>query len=97
MGDGNKKRKGLVINTQSFNLKEVILLANILRLKFNLNPKIQLSIPDKSIYKNYSLISGSTTEDKSTNYKIYLNSADLNMIRPLIKPYFVNHFLYKIN
>jgi len=95
MGDGSKQKKGLDINTQSFTLKEVILLVNILRIKFNLNPRIHKSRPDKSIYKSKSFkLSPSTA---TTNYKIYLNSADLNKIRPFIMPYFVNHFMYKIN
>ena len=94
-GGGSKQKKGLEISTQGYTLKEVILLANILRIKFNLDPKIQLSRPDQSIYRNRSINLGPSLV--APNYKIYLNSVDLNKIRPLISPYFVPQFLCKIN
>lgn len=75
-GDGSKHRKGLVLNTQSFTLKEVILLINILIIKFDINPSLQKHM---------------------NNWKIYINGKDLNKIKPYIKPYFANHFLYKLN
>jgi len=37
MGDGSKRNKGIVLCTDSFSLKEVILLINILFIKFDLN------------------------------------------------------------
>lgn len=49
-GDGAKFGKGIVLCTHSFTLKEVILLVNILNIKFNLNPFIQ---KDKDKYKIY--------------------------------------------
>ena len=91
MGDGSKKNKGLEISTQSYSLKEVIYLADILRIKFDLNPGIHVSRPDKSIYTKKS------TSYSSVNYKIFINSKDLNKIRPFILPFFVKDFLYKIN
>jgi hypothetical protein len=91
MGDGCKKNNGLEISTQSYSLKEVIYLADILRIKFNLNPGIHVSRPDKSIYTKKS------TSHSSVNYKIYINSKDLSKIRPFILPFFVKDFLYKIN
>ena len=99
MGDGNKQKNGLELCTQSYSLKVVILLANILRIKFNLNPGIHVSRPDKSIYKNKSssLNLENSTANTSVNYKIYLNSVDLNKIRPFILPYFVEDFKYKIS
>lgn len=51
-GDGNKHRKGLVLNTQSYTLKEVILLINILIIKFNLNPRLQKDRKNYRIYFN---------------------------------------------
>lgn len=75
-GDGNKHRKALVLNTQSFNLKEVILLINILIIKFDIKPTLQ--------------------NDRG-HFRIYINRKDLNKIKDQIYPYFVNHFLYKIN
>ena len=104
MGDGSKQKNGLDLNTQSYTLKEVIFLSNILRIKFNLNPGIHKSKPDKSIYKNKSNNFSINLENnlvalarEEINYKIYINSEDLNKIRPFIKLYFVKHFLYKIN
>jgi hypothetical protein len=106
-GDGSKKQKGLELNTQGFNLNEVILLANILRIKFDLKPTLHKSRPDSSIYskvKNFKIITSSTSnisncekEKNKINYKIYINGKDLNKIRPLILPYFVDHFVYKIS
>jgi hypothetical protein len=49
-GDGNKHRRGLVLNTQSFTLKENILLINILILKFDIHPSLQ---KDRGKYRLY--------------------------------------------
>ena len=76
MGDGSKRAKGLVLCTDNFSLQEVVLLVNILILKFDINPTIQKE-------KNY--------------FRIYINEKSLMKIKPFIKPYFVDHFLYKIN
>lgn len=51
-GDGNKHRKALVLNTQSFNLKEVILLINILIIKFDIKPTLQKDRGHFRIYIN---------------------------------------------
>ena len=56
-------------------MKEVILLINILIIKFDLKPGLQ--------------------KDRG-KYRISINEKDLNKIKSKIKPYFVNHFLYKI-
>jgi hypothetical protein len=37
MGDGAKRNKGVILCTDSFSLKEVILLMNILKIKFDLD------------------------------------------------------------
>jgi hypothetical protein len=76
MGDGSRRAKGLILCTDNFTLKEVVLLVNILIIKFDLNPTIQKE------------------KDK---FRIYLNSKSLIKIKPFIEPFFVNHFLYKIN
>lgn len=49
-GDGNKHRKGLVLNTQGFTLKEVIFLMNILIYKFKITPSLQ---NDRGNYRIY--------------------------------------------
>ena len=41
MGDGAILNKGLVLCTDSFTLQEVLLLMNVLRIKYNINSTIQ--------------------------------------------------------
>lgn len=76
MGDGSKRAKGIVLCTDNFSLQEVILLANILNIKFDINPTIQ---------------------KEKNKFRIYINGKSLMKIKPFILPYFVDHFLYKIN
>jgi len=76
MGDGSKRAKGIVLCTDNFSLQEVILLANILNFKFDINPTIQ---------------------KEKNKFRIYINGKNLMKIKPFILPYFVDHFLYKIN
>ena len=53
MGDGSKRDKGLILCTDNFNLQEVVLLVNILMIKFNINPTIQKEKKNKyRIYLN---------------------------------------------
>lgn len=75
MGDGSKRNKGVTLCTDKFTLPEVVLLINILIIKFDINP---------------------TLHKEKNNYRIYINKADLNKIRPHLLPHFVDHFLYKI-
>ena len=76
MGDGSKRAKGLVLCTDNFSLQEVVLLVNILILKFDINPTIQ---------------------KEKNKFRIYINGKSLMKIKPFILPYFVDHFLYKLN
>jgi len=76
MGDGSKKAKGLILCTDNLNLQEIVLLVNILIIKFDINPTIQ---------------------KEKNKFRIYLNEQSLIKIKPFILPYFVDHFLYKIN
>jgi len=76
MGDGSKRAKGLVLCTDNFSLQEVVILVNILILKFDINPTIQR---------------------EKNKFRIYINEKSLMKIKPFILPYFVDHFLYKIN
>lgn len=41
MGDGSRRAKGLLLCTDNFTLPEVVLLVNILIIKFNISPTIQ--------------------------------------------------------
>ena len=52
MGDGSKHGKGLVLNSQNFTLKEVILLINILIIKFDIQPTLQNDRGNYRIYIN---------------------------------------------
>lgn len=76
MGDGSKRAKGLILCTDNFNLQEVVLLVNILIIKFNINPTIQ---------------------KEKNKFRIYINEKSLIKIKPFILPFFVDHFLYKLN
>jgi len=76
MGDGSKRAKGLVLCTDNFTSQEIVLLVNILILKFDISPTIQR---------------------EKNKFRIYINEKSLMKIKPFILPYFVNHFLYKIN
>ncbi len=58
MGDGAKRNKGTIICTDSFTIKEVVILINILYLKFNINCNIhydngknRINIPNKELLK----------------------------------------------
>jgi hypothetical protein len=76
-GDGAKRNKGgIVLCTDSFSVKEVILLINILLIKFNIKSTIHVD---------------------NGKARIYINKVELDKFKHLIKPYFVNSFLYKIS
>lgn len=58
MGNGSKKNKGTILCTDSFSFQEVVLLMNILRIKFDLETRIFLEkgrprifIPEKELKK----------------------------------------------
>lgn len=59
--------------TDSFSVKEVILLMNILLIKFNIKSTIHVD---------------------NGKARIYINKVELDKFKHLIKPYFVNSFLY---
>jgi len=52
MGDGAKKNKGVTICTDCFSFKEVVILMNILKIKFDINSTIHLEKGNPSIYIN---------------------------------------------
>ena len=60
MGDGAKRNKGVILCTDNFSLKEIILLINILKIKFDIdctihndNNKHRIFINKKSLNKIY--------------------------------------------
>lgn len=90
MGDGSKIGKGILLCTDSFTLKEVILLMNILKIKFNI---------DSTIQYRYSI----NLKDRKTKFnngkkiaRIVINKKNFDIIKDKIKPYFTNDFLYKL-
>ena len=94
MGDGSKKGNGLVISTNSFDLKENILLMNILKIKFDINSSVQ-KCQSQSIWSK-----SKNLDNKNLNkisYQIYINKKNFNKIKLKIKPYIIDHFLYKIS
>jgi hypothetical protein len=52
MGDGAKKNNGITLCTDNFTIQEVVLLINILMLKFNINPTIHKERNKYRIYIN---------------------------------------------
>ena len=95
MGDGSKRGRGLVLCTDSFSLKDIILLMNILKIKFDIDSTIEFLA-----YAPYSI----SLEDRKTilnNKKkiarIIINKKNLDKVREKIKPFFTKDFLYKIN
>ena len=69
------RNKGIILCTDCFSVKEVVLLMNILLIKFDIVSRIHFD---------------------NNKPRIYINRAELNKIKPLIRPYFVDRFLYKI-
>lgn len=56
MGDGAKKNKGITLCTDCFSFKEVVILINILKIKFNINASIHREKGRPRIYiSNYEL------------------------------------------
>ena len=52
MGDGAKRNKGITLCTDSFSFKEVIILMNILKIKYDINSTIHLEKHKPRIYIN---------------------------------------------
>jgi hypothetical protein len=86
MGDGSKYGTGIVLCTDSYNIKDVVLLINILLIKFNVESYIGYVTSLSPFNKNKI----------SRLPRIYINGENFDKIRLLIKPYILNCFLYKI-
>ena len=91
-GDGSSRNKGVSLITNGFTLKEVILLRNILIIRFDIQPTIYSYETrwDPAIYR------GPKPELAKVEHQIHMNAKDLNKIKPKLLPYFSDHFLYKI-
>jgi LAGLIDADG DNA endonuclease family len=88
MGDGYKSGKGLILCTDSFSIKEVVFLMNILKIKFDINSTINYV----TSISPYDL---SKTKKKKFP-RIFINRENLDKVKPFIEPYILNCFLYKI-
>lgn len=88
MGDGSKSGKGIILCTDSFSLKEVVLLMNILLIKYDIYSTINYNISISPYDK--------LKEKKRKVARIYINGKNLDKIRPFIKPYVLDCLLYKI-
>jgi hypothetical protein len=88
MGDGTKSGKGLVLCTDSFTIKEVVFLMNILKIKFDINSTIRFvtSISPYDLLKTR----------KKKLPRIYINGENFDKVKLFIEPYILNCFLYKI-
>lgn len=86
MGDGSKRNEGIILCTDNFTVGEVVLLMNMLMLKFDVNPTIH---NEKSVHPS--------AEADTYKHRIYLGINDLNKIRPIIAPHMHPHFNYKID
>ena len=91
MGDGSKRGKGIILCTDSFNLKEVILLMNILKIKFDIDSTIEFRYSFSPYDRKKILNNGIKAA------RIVINKKNLDKIRDKIKPFFTKDFLYKIN
>jgi len=88
MGDGSKRGRGIIICTNSFTIKEVVYLMNILKIKYNI---------DSRIYYNRSISPYDILKRKKVRVpRIYINGENLEKIRSFIHPYFLKCFLHKI-
>lgn len=86
MGDGLKLKNGLVLCTDSFSIKEIVILMNILRLKYDIEPMIKDHVSNLDIKK----------ENKSIKKRIFISKKDIQKIEHKIKRYFVKSYLYKL-
>jgi hypothetical protein len=89
MGDGSRKNKGLLLCTDSFTVQEVVLLMNILIIRYNLKCTLHTSAGLPRIY-----ISPSPNKGKAPigplEYAFYT-------LRKIVDPYMVPFSKYKIN
>lgn len=95
MGDGSYHFKAVILCTHGFSLEEVVILFNILIIKFDISPTIQISkaVWDPEMYKKMK----AKDFRMKNRYLIRIGRKDLEKLRPKLLPYFCDHFLYKIN
>jgi hypothetical protein len=90
MGNGFKRGKGIVLCTDSFRLNDVILLMNILKIKFDIDSTIEFRYSINPYDRKTKLNNGNKIA------RIIINKYNFNKIKEKIRPYFTNDFLYKL-
>jgi hypothetical protein len=90
MGDGSKYNKGIMLCTDNYTLKEVILLMNILKIKFDIDTTIQYRKTFSPYNRKLVLNNGKKIA------RIIINKKNLNKIKNNLIPFFTNDFLYKL-
>jgi hypothetical protein len=88
MGDGSKAGKGITICTDSYSIEEVVLLMNILKIKYDVDSTIHYH----TSYAPFDILKLKMKKSP----RIYINGINLGKIKSLIQPYILNCFLYKI-
>ena len=81
MSDGVSNKYGLRICTDSYTLKEVVLLINILKIKFDLNCTLHTIISEKG----------------SKLFRIYIRSESMDKLKKLVNPYIISFSKYKLS
>lgn len=89
MGDGSKYgKRGIQLCTDSYSLSEVILLMNILKIKFDIDSSI-LWVTSVSLTDRKTVL--------GKRPRIIINKHNFDKVRAQIRPYFTSDFLYKID
>jgi hypothetical protein len=81
--DGGINKNGLYLCTDSFSLKDVIFLLNVLNIKFRLDCTIQ-----KNKKKNNT---------QKGAYRIYIKKGSMSNLQSILSPYMPSTMLYKIH
>lgn len=81
MGDGEQQPSGMNLCTDSFSIEEVVILINVLIIKYNLNCTI----------RNKTKPSGKTVA------RIYLPASEMQKLRSIVSPHIISSMQYKIN
>nr|QGZ08707.1 hypothetical protein [Saprochaete ingens] len=88
MGDGYKYGNGMRICTDSFDYKSIMLLINMLMIKYDMSPKM--------IYHSSYKMSYMEKKNLSLKPRISISSSDLKKMKGRLEPHFMSHFLYKM-
>jgi len=96
IGDGSSLNGGITICTDNYSYKDVVLIINILKLKFDLNCTIHYSK-----YRNFEgtkllVLTDKINQIKLGKPRIYIPKGELLKIKQELKIFICPHFYYKI-